>query len=139
MPNVRLEEVLHFRSPLPSPLWLEVYCLASFPFATRAGLSSKNHTDGCQQLLKTHGNKICIFIGTYSIGKERILEAISNSIHLQGSKHPKTPFFVSPNKQSLFNQLRNKQITYTTDATASNIHVLGMWSVSFKNMPGFSL
>ncbi|ETO28966.1 hypothetical protein RFI_08161 [Reticulomyxa filosa] len=102
--------------------------------------------DCCKYLFGTFGNDVCVLLGTYSIGKERILQAICEECNYDGA------IFVTPNKQKIFDVLYNsnvsvssspsssrRQMKFTNNALESNIHVVNMWNISFQYMDVYFL
>ncbi|CAF5094298.1 unnamed protein product, partial [Rotaria sp. Silwood1] len=65
-----------------------------------------------------------IAIGTYLIGKERIFHAIAKALDCK--------IFVETRKFRILNQLENTDLStrLTTNADETNVHVVGMGSIS---------
>jgi len=89
--------------------------------------------DRCQSLL-AEGGDLVILIGTYSIGKERILQRVAEQCQC--------PLFIASSKRSIFRAVYGAEDplnggTFTVDWESTKIRVVPMRDIQFSTMQTF--
>jgi len=89
--------------------------------------SQQEAIESIMEIVKKEMNSRNLFlIGTYTIGKERILIAICNTFHVK--------LFVSREKYAILSLLDIDMSLFTTDCASTNFHVVSMGMISFESM-----
>ena len=114
-------------------LYLDSTYCASKKVLPRQSDATQFIADRIESMLSVHGDLV-ILIGTYSIGKERILERVA--------KHCGCPIFIDSAKRSIFRAVYGAEDplnggVFTDDLSATKVRVVWMRDIAFSTMRRF--